>query len=243
MLGATRRGAGWDDGQVYIANHFAMTPDEIDALLCSEGAADLVTAHESGLVATYLPFVHDAGIGEHGALLTHVARNNSQAREPVIGEALVILHGADHYVSPRWSATFDRTGQVVPTWNYLTVHAYGTLTVHDDPAWTESVVRRTTELHERDYSVDDVPADYVERMLRAVVGIEVRLSRVLAKAKMGQNKSPEDIQGIVAGLRRHGGGDDAVATADWMEQHSLPAAQRRADLLADLRRESRPRSS
>ena len=223
---------------MYVANHFAMAPEEIRALLSGIAAADLVTAHASGVVATYLPFVFAPELGEHGALLTHVARNNSQAREPVNGEALVIVHGADHYVSPRWSPSLAETGRVVPTWNYLTVHAYGTLTVHDDASWVEAVVRRMTSAHEDAYSVDEVPGEYVERMLRAVVGIEVRLTRVLAKAKMGQNKSPEDVQGIITGLRGDLADEDAAATADWMQQHSLPAAQRRADLLAGLRKDS-----
>ena len=222
---------------MYVANHFAMPPEEIRGLLSGVAAADLVTAHASGVVATYLPFVFAPEIGEHGALLTHVARNNSQASEPLIGEALVIVHGADHYVSPEWSPSLADTGQVVPTWNYLTVHAYGTLVAHDGLEWIEAVVRRTTAAHESAYSVDDVPEEYVQRMLRAVVGIEMRLTRVLAKAKMSQNKSPDDVRGIVAGLRAdtHDAGDEsAAATADWMEQHSVPAAERRAALISNL---------
>ena len=231
---------------MYVANHFAMPPEEIRGLLSGVAAADLVTAHASGVVATYLPFVFAPEIGEHGALLTHVARNNSQASEPLIGEALVIVHGADHYVSPEWSPSLADTGQVVPTWNYLTVHAYGTLVAHDGLEWIEAVVRRTTAAHESAYSVDDVPEEYVQRMLRAVVGIEVRLTRVLAKAKMSQNKSPDDVRGIVAGLRAESedaGDEGAGATADWMEQHSVPAADRRAALIADLAATRRSRDA
>lgn len=216
---------------MHVPNHFAMDPQEARDLLATAGAADLVTAHERGIVATYLPFLLDPDVGEQGALLTHVARNNSQARDPVIGEALVIAHGPDHYISPRWSPSMAQSGQVVPTWNYLTVHAYGRLIVHDDPTWTEDVIARMTAAHEEDYSLDDVPADYVARMLRAIVGIEVRLTRVEAKAKMSQNKRPEDVRGIVAGLR---GADDADPTAEWMLAHSVPAADRRAALIADL---------
>jgi transcriptional regulator len=220
-------------GVVYVPNHFAMPADEVRALLTQVGAADLVTAHETGIVATYLPFVFDPDLGEHGALLTHVARNNSQAHDPVRGEALVIVHGADHYVSPRWLPSLAETGQVVPTWNYLTVHAHGELVVHDDRAWTEDVVRRMTAAHEQDYAVDDVPPDYVARMLRAVIGLEVRITRIEAKAKMSQNKAPADVVGIVDGLRDEAD-LGAGAAAAWMQEHSLPAAQRRADLLADL---------
>ena len=224
---------------MYTAAHFALPDDRARELLAQVGAADLVTVHADGPVATYLPFLFDPDLGEHGALLTHVARNNSQAREPVAGEALVIAHGPDHYVSPEWLPSWQGTGQVVPTWNYLTVHAYGTLSVHDDPEWVADVVRRLTAAHERAYRVEDVPADYLERMLRAIVGIEVRLTRVEAKAKMSQNKAPADVAGIIEGLRADAE-DGAQATADWMEQHALPAAQRRADLLADLAAGRRP---
>jgi transcriptional regulator len=225
-------------GCVYVPTHFSMSPDQVRELLGGVGAADLVTAHGSGLAATFLPFLFDPDGGEHGALLTHVARNNSQAVDAVLGDAMVIVHGADHYISPRWFPSFADGGQVVPTWNYVTVHAYGPLVVHDDPAWTEDVVRRLTDRHETAYSVDQVPPDYIERMLRAIIGIEVRLTRVEAKAKMSQNKRPEDVRGVVEGLI--GAGDDsAVLTASWMEQNSLPAAQRRASLLDEVARTRR----
>ncbi|MGB7979648.1 MAG: FMN-binding negative transcriptional regulator [Candidatus Nanopelagicales bacterium] len=222
---------------MYVPNHFAMSADQVGELLTGIGAADLVTAHESGLAATFLPFHYDAEIGEHGSLITHVVRNNSQAVEPVLGEAMVIVHGAEHYVSPRWLPSLAEHGQVVPTWNYVTVHAYGQLIVHDDAAWTADAVRRLTAAHESEYSVADVPADYLERMLRAIVGIEIRLSRVEAKAKMSQNKRPEDDRGIVEGLRGAPSGDaGAVLTATWMAAHSVPAADRRAALLDQVAR-------
>jgi len=226
---------------MYVPNHFAMSTDQVHELLTGPGAADLVTAHASGLAATYLPFVFDPDRGEHGALLTHVVRNNPQCVDPVLGEALVIVHGADHYVSPRWLPSLSAGGRVVPTWNYLTVHAYGELVVHDDAAWTQDAVRRLTEVHESAYSVDDVPAEYVQRMLRAIVGIEIRLTRVEAKAKMSQNKSPDDVRGIVDGLRAEaadgdGAGDAAAElTATWMAAHSVPAAERRYALMDELR--------
>ncbi len=226
---------GWsDDGPMYVAQHFRLPDDAARHVLAQVGAADLVTVHESGPVATYLPFVFAPEVGEHGALLTHVARNNSQAREATHGQALVIVHGPDHYVAPGWLPSHAETGQVVPTWNYLTVHAYGSLTVHDDPDWVLDVVTRTTARHETSYAVDQVPADFVARQLRAIVGIEIRLTWIEAKAKMSQNKAPADVAGIIEGLRAEAGGEDALETAAWMEQHALPAAQRRAALLEDL---------
>ncbi len=222
---------------MYVANHFAMTHTQALELLAGVGAADLITAHEHGLAATFLPFALDPDAGAHGALIAHVARNNRQWCDPVIGEAMVIVHGAQHYVSPRWLPSLAEHGQVVPTWNYLTVHAYGRLIAHDDAAWTDAAVRRLVARHEAEYSLDAVPAGYLERQLRAIVGIEVQLTRVEAKAKMSQNKLPADVEGIIGGLRGEGSGDrDAVLTAAWMQEHSLPAAQHRAQILADVAR-------
>lgn len=222
-----------------VPNHFAMSPDQVHELLTGTGAADLVTAHESGLVATFLPFLFDPSIGAHGALITHVARNNRQWSDPVLGDAMVIVHGADHYISPRWLPSLDKGGQVVPTWNYLTVHAYGDLVVHDDPQWTGDAVRRLTATHETQYKVDDVPGDYVDRMLRAIVGLEVRLTRVEAKAKMSQNKAPDDVRGIIDGLERQVGDRSAVMTASWMADRSVPAAERRFALIEQVARNRR----
>ena len=186
------------------------------------------------MVATYLPFVFDPSIGEHGALITHVARNNRQWSDPVLGDAMVIVHGADHYISPHWLPSLAEHGQVVPTWNYLTVHAYGNLVVHDDPGWTRDAVRRLTAAHETQYSVDDVPGDYVDRMLRAIVGLEIRLTRVAAKAKMSQNRPPDDVRGIIDGLGRQVDDHAAVMTASWMADRSVAAADRRHALIEQV---------
>src|SRR3954451_7908241 len=149
-------GADWGDVR---AAAFAMERAELDALLAGHGAADLVTLTSQGLLATMLPFVHDPDAGEHGALLGHVARNNPQWREQPVGEALVIVRGPDAYVSPSWYASKAEHGRVVPTWNYVTAHVYGSLTWHDDPAWVEGLVRRLTALHEaalpHPWAVDD----------------------------------------------------------------------------------------
>jgi transcriptional regulator len=225
---------------MYVADHFSMSAEQVRELLSGVGAADLVTAHEPGLVATYLPFTFDPEASEHGSLLTHVARNNRQWSDPVAGDALVIVHGAEHYISPRWAPALTAAGQSLPTWNYVTVHAYGRLVAHDDTAWCEGVVRRLIARHEgAGYSLDDVPRDFVDRQLRATVGIEVQLTRVEAKAKMSQNKMPADVAGMIHGLRGEAGDDEAVLTADWMEAHSLPAAERRAALLRKVARDHR----
>jgi transcriptional regulator len=222
---------------MYVPKHFAMTDEQVAELLGCVEAAELVTAHVQGPVATYLPFVFDSAAGEHGALLTHVARNNRQWSDESLGDALVIVRGTDHYISPRWAPSLLAAGQSLPTWNYVTVHAYGHLVAHEDADWCEDVVRRLVVRHETAYSLDQIPRDFVERQLRATVGIEVRLTRVEAKAKMSQNKMPADVAGMIAGLRGEAADEEADLTAGWMEENSLPAAQRRAALIDKVARE------
>jgi transcriptional regulator len=198
---------------VYVPAHFAAGADETAELLAGVRAADLVTATADGLTATYLPLLIDPTWGPHGSLVGHVARANDQWRRPVLGQALVIVRGPDAYVSPSWYAVKAEHGRVVPTWNYVTVHVHGELVVHDDVEWVERLVRRLTDHHERDraepWSVDDAPPGYVAGQLRAIVGVELVIDRVEAKLKLSQNRSPADVDGVVAGLAADG--DEASA--------------------------------
>jgi transcriptional regulator len=166
-----------------------------------------------GLLATLIPFVFDPTVGEHGALLGHLARNNAQWSEPPIGESLVLIQGSDAYISPSWYASKAEHGRVVPTWNYSTAHVYGDLVVHDDPAWLDSLVRRLTDLHEagseRPWSVDDAPERFIAGQLRAIVGVELRITRIEAKTKLSQNRSDADVDGVVAGLCARGQAESA----------------------------------
>jgi transcriptional regulator len=200
---------------MYVPAHFAAQDSAVRELLTHHGAADLVTATTCGLTATLLSFVYDPTVGEHGALLGHLARNNDQWRQQVIGEALVIVRGPDAYVSPSWYASKAEHGRVVPTWNYVTAHVYGRLVVHDDPDWVDALVRRLTDRHEADnarpWSVDDAPASFVAGQLRAIVGVELVIGRVEAKAKLSQNRPAADIDGVITGLE--GRGDTTTADA------------------------------
>lgn len=193
---------------MYVPSHFAADDAEVHDLLTSPGAADLVTVTSSGLLATLLPFVYDPGIGAHGALLGHVARNNAQWSTPVLGESLVIVRREDAYITPSWYAAKAEHGRVVPTWNYTTAHVYGQLIVHDDATWVETLVRRLTDEHEAHeahaWSVDDAPPRFIAGQLRAIVGVELLISRVEAKLKLSQNRSAADIDGVVAGLAARG---------------------------------------
>ena len=208
---------------MYAPAHFGMDDDAVRDLLTHHGAADLVTATANGLVATMLPFIHEppgasAEAGERGRLMGHVARNNRQWRTLATGEALVIVRGPEAYISPAWYATKAEHGRVVPTWNYVTAHVYGELIVHDDARWVEDLVRRLTAKHEagssHPWSVDDAPRQFVAGQLRAIVGVELVIARIEAKAKLSQNRPPGDVAGVVAGLRERG---DSLS-ADAVEQ-------------------------
>jgi transcriptional regulator len=193
---------------MYVPEHFAMGDPAIQELLVNHGAGDLVTATSEGLLATLLPFVYDPTLGGQGALLGHVARNNEQWRHTPVGEALVILRGPDAYITPTWYRSKSEHGRVVPTWNYVTAHVYGELVVHDDVEWVGELVRRLTGKHEAGqplpWAVDDAPPAFVAGQLRAVVGVELRISRIDAKAKLSQNRPAADIDGVVDGARSQG---------------------------------------
>jgi len=198
---------------MYVPAHFQPSDDEVREALRHLGAVDLVTATDDGLLATLMPMLWDEpgsrpGLGAWGALVGHVARNNAQWKTPPIGDAMVIVRGPDAYISPRWYAAKRDHGRVVPTWNYVTVQAHGRLVVHDDVGWLETNVRRLTDAHEAEagepWSVDDAPRPYIDGQLRAIVGVEVLLDRVVGKWKLGQNRSAEDIDGAIEGLEAVG---------------------------------------
>ncbi len=222
---------------MYIPQHFAMGDDEIRTLLASVGAADLVTRHGDDLEATYLPFVYDPSPAPYGRLIAHVQRNNPQVREPITGPGLVIAHGTEHYVSPVGLPSEAEHGRVVPTWDYVTVHVRGEVRLHDDPQWTREAVTVLSERHEPgdEWTVQDPPGDFVDRMLRAVIGVEFVITGWSGKAKMAQNKAPADLVVLIDRLRAAGDAEGA----DYLERVSLPAATARAELVADVRSRGR----
>jgi transcriptional regulator len=195
---------------MYVPKGFEMQPDDLQQLLVAHGAGDLVTYGRNGLAASLIPFVYDQSVGPHGRLRGHLARNNPQWQHQPDGEALVIVRGPDAYITPAWYATKAEHGRVVPTWNYVTAHVYGAMKVVDDVAFVRRVVHELTEKHEagRDepWAVSDAPPPFIEGQLRAIVGVELLVSRIEAKAKVSQNRSDADIDGVQAGLRRSGEG-------------------------------------
>jgi transcriptional regulator len=205
---------------MYIPAHFKPDDDAVRELLRNPGAANLVTATADGLLSTLLPLAYDdggsrPGLGPWGALVGHVARKNAQWRTPAVGEAMVIVAGPDAYLSPSWYATKREHGRVVPTWNYITAHAYGRLVIHDDPGWVEANVRRLTGLHEgsrsEPWSVDDAPKAYLAGQLKAIVGVEIVISHVEGKWKLSQNRSMADMAGAIEG--REAVGEHEVSAA------------------------------
>jgi transcriptional regulator len=201
---------------VYVPHHFRLDdPAEVLALVASAGSADLVTVGPDGLpVATLLPVVWQP---ERDRLVAHMARANPHWKL-IEGDApaLAIVNAAQAYVSPAWYASKAEHGRVVPTWNYSAVHLTGTVRVHDDVDWVRDAVTLLTGVHESTreeaWSVTDAPERYIEGQLRGIVGIELTVTGVEAKAKLSQNRSRADRAGVLAGLRAEPGGD-GVATA------------------------------
>jgi transcriptional regulator len=178
------------------------------------GLATLVTAGSDGLFASHLPMLLDPEPAPYGTLIGHVAAANPHARTE--GPALAIFLGPNAYVSPNWYPSKREHGRVVPTWNYVAVHAYGELRTFDDPERLRALVERLTERNERrqpaPWHVDDAPDDFVADMLKGIVGVALPVTRLEGKRKMSQNRPPADREGVIAGLRAESAMDsDAVA--------------------------------
>ena len=194
--------------EMYLPSHFEETRiDVMHELIQVQPLGLLITLSANGLQANPFPFLIDAGPTPLGTLRGHVARANPlwhEARADV--DALVVFQGPQAYVSPSLYPSKAATGKVVPTWNYVTVQARGKLRAVDDPAWVRDIVERLTQTHEAPrvapWAVSDAPADYVDTMLRAIVGIEIELSALQGKWKVSQNRSQADRQGVAHGLNQ-----------------------------------------
>jgi len=196
---------------MYLPKHFEETRiDVLHGLIHAHPLGALVTLTSGGLDANHIPFEVDPAPAPLGTLRGHVARANPVWREFSRDlDTLVIFQGPGTYVSPAWYPTKRQTGKVVPTWNYAVVHAHGALTVIEDRAWLRDFVTGLTDRHEaarpEPWRVTDAPADYIEAQLGAIVGLELRLTRLVGKWKMSQNRPAQDRAGVVDGLQREGG--------------------------------------
>jgi transcriptional regulator len=214
---------------MYVADHFALTTEQAMALISPVAGGDLVSIGESGLEATFIPMLFDPADGEHGTLIGHLSRVNPQWRSG--GEAMFIVNGPQDFVDSDWLSRPDAPS--VPTWNYITVHAHGELIAHPDPAWSLEAVRRISA-GRQNTSVEELPADAVEKLNRSIIGVELRITKLIGKAKMNQNKSPEIVQQVIDGFEATGN----TAAASWMRENALPRALARAELVNDIRQRS-----
>jgi transcriptional regulator len=191
---------------MYIPPSFAEHDVEVmHSFIEAHPLGALVTASPSGLFATHLPLVLDRERGAHGTLQGHIARANPHhGLAPEGAEALVLFTGADSYVTPSLYASKAVHGNVVPTWNYVAVHAHGQLRYVSEPAALRLHLERLTARHEgtrpRPWSIGDTPDGYVDKLLGAIVGVEIEITRLDGKWKMSQNRPAEDIDGVIEGL-------------------------------------------
>jgi transcriptional regulator len=187
--------------------------DVLHTLVRTQPLSTLVTLSSDGLVANHIPLYLRVDGSPFGTLAGHVARSNPLWRETDLGvQVLVIFQGPQAYISPNWYATKQEHGKVVPTWNYAVVHAKGTLTVHDDPVWIRAQLNDLTGQQEaaspKPWAVDDAPRDYTDKMISALVGIEIPISSLSGKWKVSQNQTPVNRASVVHGLE--GVGDSAM---------------------------------
>jgi transcriptional regulator len=196
---------------MYMPAHFDESrPEEVVRLLRGYPLGALVITGPDGLDANHLPFEYEPEPGGLGCLRAHIARANPLWQQASDGDqVLVIFQGSQGYLSPNWYPSKHETHRQVPTWNYQVVHVHGELLFHDDERYVRGVVARLTREHEqrtgepRPWRMTDSDADYIDGMLKAIVGIEIRISRIVAKSKLSQNKELRDRRGAVDALQNH----------------------------------------
>ncbi|MCG7405729.1 MULTISPECIES: FMN-binding negative transcriptional regulator [Caballeronia] len=198
---------------MYIPPHFAETrPEELHRIIRAHPLGMLVTHDAAGLDANHIPFEFDPAQGEHGLLTAHVARaNDVWQRCPGGTPVMVIFRGAEGYVSPNWYPSKHETHRQVPTWNYEVVHAHGVLTVRDDEQFVRGLVARLTRRHEanepKPWKMGDSEREFIDGMLRNIVGIEIAVTSLVGKSKLSQNKETRDRIGAADALDARGKGE------------------------------------
>ncbi len=192
---------------MYSPAHFKEARvDILHQLIREYPLGTLVTHTPAGLVADHIPFIIDPHPAPYGTLRGHVARANPVGKvHSAEIESMVVFQGPHSYITPAWYPGKKEHGKVVPTWNYAVVHAYGTLRIIDDADWMRRFLEQLTDHAERtrlpSWKVSDAPEDFVQANLRAIVGIEILLAKLLGKWKVSQNRPPEDRQGVAKGLQ------------------------------------------
>jgi len=195
---------------MYVPSHFEEPRTEVlHELIVANPFGTLFTHGTSGLDANHIPFELNATQGTHGALSAHVARANPVWQDLSNGdEVLVVFRAGDAYISPNWYPSKHEFHKQVPTWNYRVVHAHGRVTIRDDERYVRGVVGRLTRTHEasepRPWKMSDSSSEYIDAMLKAIVGVEIEITRLVGKVKIGQNKEVPDIQGAASALNKDG---------------------------------------
>lgn len=195
---------------MYIPSHFAVNSREpLHRIIQEYPLGALVTHGSEGLDADHIPFELDAHVGDHGLLTAHVARANPLwQRCPTGTRVLVIFQGAQAYISPNWYPTKQEAHRQVPTWNYEVVHAHGILTVQDDERFMRRVVARLTRQHEADepkpWKMGESAPEFIDELLRSIVGIEVEITSLVGKFKLSQNREARDRAGVETALEARG---------------------------------------
>lgn len=215
---------------MYVPAHFEETRGEVlQALMREHPLATLVTASADGMVANHIPMEYDPQPAPFGTLRGHVARANPLWRDyslaPSAGEALAIFQGPHAYVSPAWYPSKLEHGKAVPTWNYAVVHVRGSLRIIEDTQGLRAIVEMLTDRHEagrpHPWRISDAPSDYIEQLLKAIVGIEMPITKLVGKWKASQNRSASDRVGVISGLTGEG------------ENNANPNARAMADLVKE----------
>jgi transcriptional regulator len=213
------------DPAMYIPPLFNETRlDVLHGLIRAQPFATVVTLSSDGINANHIPLHLSAEQSSFGALRGHVARANPMWSDRVDDtDALAIFQGPHTYISPSFYPSKREHGKVVPTWNYAVVHARGPLSVIDDPAWLRSQLEALVSRHESasqaPWSIADAPPDFIERMMEAIVGFEIVISKLSGKWKMSQNQPAANRAGVVEGLRQRAGASD-IEVAQWVEEAS-----------------------
>jgi len=189
---------------MYLPKHFEQAdPAALRSLMREHPLAALVTLGDDGVTADHVPLEFLPDAGPHGTLRGHVARANPLWKKAG-SQVLAIFSGPQAYITPSWYPSKAEHHKVVPTWNYTVVHAHGRLRAIDDAPWMHALVSGLTAHHEAPraapWAVADAPDDYVQQMLRAIVGIEIELTRLVGKWKISQNRGEADRLGVAAGL-------------------------------------------
>ena len=200
---------------MYIPRHFSVEDPAAQEFLENLKSGHLVTNTAQGILSTMIPVNFDKS---SRSVIGHVARGNSQWSEKTNQEALFIGVPVDAYISPSWYASKQEHGKVVPTWDYMLAHVYGELIIHDDVDWLRKAVSDLTDSFEGNranpWKLDDAPEDYVAGQLRAIVGVELKVARLEVSFKMSQNKTKDDLDGVIDGLRADSREDAASKVED-----------------------------